>query len=203
MADDELDSLSTTMKQLSAIRAEKDCYLLKNWTKETFQSVPLLWLETDTQQSYNHALFISVQMALSLSSAAVASAFASPYSGDPIEFYLLRLCAVMISAGYSIPTASLYARIPQIDSYLSSVVECGGGLCGLHKSPAILKGSKQWLTISLITSYDSDQHGVKYAAMCTRDELMYKRWLKSLYIQVVYEGKHSKYDDLEEVDCEE
>jgi hypothetical protein len=191
------------MKQMSVMRAEKDCYLLKRWTKETFTSVPLLWLDSDTQQSYNHALFISVQIALSLSAAAVASAFASPFSGDPIIFYLTRLCALMIKAGYSIPTASLYARIPQIDNYLSSVVASGGGLRGLHKSPAILIGPASWPAISLITSYDPQEHKVTYAAMYTHDESMYQKWLASLYAQTMLPEDDWAFGDELKVDCED
>jgi hypothetical protein len=61
-------------------------------------------------------------MALFLSTGAVASAFASHLGDEAIRAYLSEVCAVLIRAGYSIPTMSLYARICnwKTTSHLSS-----------------------------------------------------------------------------------
>jgi hypothetical protein len=60
MADDQLDSLARLVSKIAAIRYEKKCYERKQWIKEAFANVPLLWLIADTQQSYNHAPLICV-----------------------------------------------------------------------------------------------------------------------------------------------
>jgi hypothetical protein len=154
MADDKLDSLARVNTMIEDIRAEKKCYKRKKWVKESFPSVPLLWLITDIQQLYNHALLVCVQIALTLSKGAVASAFASRLSDGPIQAYLMEVCTVLIGAGYSIPTMSLYARIPQLDSYLSSVVARGGGLGGIRRTAAVLFGSPEWPALSVANFYD-------------------------------------------------
>jgi hypothetical protein len=125
MADDGLDSLLGTVSKMIAMRNEKVIYRNKTWTKETFDRIPLLWVQPITRQSYLHALLICVQMALSLSTGAVAGALSSRLGDLDILSYIIEVCIVLIKAGYSIPTYKLHRRIPGLEAYLSSVLAPG------------------------------------------------------------------------------
>jgi hypothetical protein len=199
MDDALLGQVYALAEETNGIRLELVAHKVKEWRKEAFSTVPLLWDMTDVQKANSHAVLICVQTALALCSHQVASAFGAAVTPPDVAVYLHTLCKRIITSGYSIPTDRLHDRIKGLDKYLKSVLKGGGRLSEGKRTICVGKREAPWPALCVAHIYDPLSQHIGYTAMCTRCQDEFDGWVDAIYTQSalpVANTVHEKVDFL-------
>jgi len=105
----------------------------------------------------------------------------------------------MITAGYNVPTLTLYQRIKRLDDYLESVIKRGGYQEGGKKGLVVGKRLDEWPGICVGLFHDAVANMVGYSAAYATNVTAFYAWVNTIDLQTGLPPTDTMEEEIEEL----